>query len=63
MLVMLVKLEFRGDISGFEAINAKIYTENMNEELYYDVLHNEVKQFVRKTPAQGKMVFQQGLAP
>ena len=63
MLAMLVKLEFRGGISGFEAINAKIYTENMNEELYYDVLHNEVKQFVRKAPAQGKMIFQQNLAP
>ena len=34
----------------------------MNGELCYDVLQNEVKQFLAKTPAQGKIVFQQDLA-
>ena len=32
------KVGFRGGISGFETINAKIYTKNMNGELYCDVL-------------------------
>ena len=32
-------------------------------KLYCDVLQNEVKQFLAKTPAQGKMVFQQDLSP
>ena len=50
-----------GIISGFGATDAKIYTENMNGELYCDVLQNEVRQFLAKTPAQGKMVFQQDL--
>ena len=31
------------DISGFGTTNAKIYTENMHGELYYDVLQNEMK--------------------
>ena len=35
----------------------------MNGEFYCDVLQNEVKQFLAKTPAQGKMVFQQDLSP
>ena len=51
------------DIFGFRATNAKIYTENMNGGLYCNVLQGEVKQFLAKTPAQGKMVFQQHLAP
>ena len=33
----------------------------MNGELNCDVLRNEAKQFLAKIPAQGKMVFQQGL--
>ena len=35
----------------------------MNGELYCYVLHNEVKQFLAKIPAQGKMLFQQDLVP
>ena len=50
-------------ISGFGATNTKIYTENMNGELYRDVLQNEMKQFLAKHPVQGKMVFQQDLVP
>ena len=50
-------------ISGFGTTNAKIYTENINVQLYCNVLQNEVKQFLAKTPATAKMIFQQGLAP
>ena len=57
------KVGICGGISGFEATNAKIYIENMNGELYYNVLQSEVKQFLAKTPAQGRMIFQQDLTP
>ena len=50
-------------ISDFRATSAKVYTENMNRKLCCDVLRKEVKQFSAKTPAQGKMVFEQVLAP
>ena len=43
--------------------NAKIYTENMNGELYCDVLQNGVKQFLAKILVQEKMVFEQDLTP
>ena len=59
--MMVEKLRF-GGICGFGATNMKIYTENMNGELYCNVLKNEVKQFLAKTPLQRKMVFQQDLA-
>ena len=55
------KVGIWGGISGFGTTNAKIYTENMNGELYCDVLQNEMQQFLAKIPAQGKMVFQQDL--
>ena len=48
---------------GFLAIDAKIYTENMNGELYCDVLQNVVKQFLAKVPTQRKILFEQDLAP
>ena len=35
----------------------------MNGELYYDVLQNEMKQFLAKLPTQGKMMFEQDLTP
>ena len=35
----------------------------MNGELYCDVLQDEVKQFLAKIWAQGKMMLQQDLAP
>ena len=40
-----------------------IYTENMNGQLHCDILQNEVKQFLAKTPATAKMIFRQDLAP
>ena len=46
--------------SGFGTTNARIYTENINGQLYCDVLQNEIKQ---KTSATAKMIFQQDLAP
>ena len=60
---MVGKARILGGISNFGTINAKIYTENMNGELYCDVLQNEVKQVLAKIPAHGKIVFQQDLAP
>ena len=65
---MLTTNENSGDggkvgISDFSTTNARIYTENINGQLYFDVLQNEVKQFLAKTPATAKMIFQQDLAP
>ena len=57
------KVGIWGAISDFGTTNARIYTENMNGHLYCDVLQNEVKQFLAKTPATTKMLFQQDLAP
>ena len=59
---MVEELEFRGDISGVGQTNAKIYIENMNDELGCDVLQNEVKQFLERTPAQEKMALEQDSA-
>ena len=42
------KVRIWGGISGFGTTNANIYTENMNGELYCDVLQNEVKQILAK---------------
>ena len=51
------KVGICGGISDFGATNAKIYFGSMNGELCCNVLQNEVKQFLAKTPAQGKVVF------
>ena len=48
------KARIWGDISSFGATNAKIYTESMNEELDFDVLQNEVKQFLAKLQRKRK---------
>ena len=39
------KVGIWGAISGFDTTNARIYSENMNGQLYCDVLQNEIKQF------------------
>ena len=57
------KVGIWGGISDFGTTNAKIYTENMNGELYCDVIQNEAEQFLAKIPAQEKMVFQEDSAP
>ena len=57
------KIGIWAGILGFGTTNAKTYTENMNEELYCDVLQNDVKQFLAKIVAQRKMVFEQDLVP
>ena len=56
------KGEIWGGILGFGTTNEKIYTENMNGELYCDVLQDKVKQYLPKIPMKEKMVFQQDLA-
>ncbi|CAF3183212.1 unnamed protein product [Rotaria socialis] len=57
------KVGIWGGISDVCTTNTRIYTENMNGQLYCDVLQKEVKQFLAKTPTTAKMVFQQDLAP
>ena len=42
------KVGIWGGISGLGTKNATIYTGNMNEQLYYDVLQNKVKEFLAK---------------
>ncbi|CAF1534459.1 unnamed protein product [Adineta ricciae] len=57
------KVGIWGGISGFGTTSAKIYTQNMNGQLYCDVLQNQVKQSMAKIPKNIKMIFQQDLAP
>ena len=57
------KVGIWGGISGFGTTNARIYTDNINGQLYCDALQNEIKQFLAKTPATAKMIFQQDLSP
>lgn len=48
-----------GGISGFDATPARIYDENMNGNLYCDVLQHELKQYINKIPKKNQFVFQQ----
>ena len=52
-----------GGISGLCTTKARIYNENINGQLYYDVLQNEVTEFLAKSQASPKMIFQQNLVP
>ena len=61
--LIVEKLEFWEVLLALERPMRRFIHENMNGELYCDVLQNEVKQYLAKTSAQGKMVFQQDLAP
>ena len=56
-------MEIWGCISGFGTTTAKVYTEDMNGQLYCDVLETELKRFMAKFPKKTKMVYQQDLAP
>ena len=53
----------RGNISDFGTTTAKIYTENINSQLYCDVLEAELKCSMAKFSKKTKMVCQEGLTP
>ena len=57
------KLGVWGGISGFGTTATKIYSENMNGNLYCDVLEHELKQSMRKISTKHRLTFQQDLAP
>ena len=42
----VTKLVFGGEISGLDITNRRIYIENINGQLYCDVLQNGVKAFL-----------------
>ena len=50
-------------ISGFGITAAKIYTDNMNGQLYCDILQMELKHSLKKIRKQTKVIYQQDLAP
>lgn len=50
-----------GGISGFDTTPVRIYDENMNGNLYCDVLQHELKQYINKIPKKNQFVFQQDL--
>ena len=50
-----------GGISGFGTTTAKICTENINGQLYCDVLETELKRFVAKFPKKTKLIYQEDL--
>ena len=60
---MAGRSEFGGGISGFGTTAAKIYTDNMNGQLYCDILQMELKHSLKQIPKQIKVIYQQGLAP
>ena len=45
-------------MSGFGTMTDKVYTENINEELYCYILETELKRFIAKFPTKTKMVYQ-----
>ena len=53
----------KGGISGFGTTAAKIYTDNINGQLYCDILQMELKHSLKKIPKQTKVIYQQDLAP
>lgn len=57
------KLGVWGGICGFGKTTAKIYDENMNGNLYCDVLKQELKEFMNKFPKNNRPMFQHDLAP
>ncbi|CAF1597481.1 unnamed protein product [Adineta ricciae] len=57
------KVGIWGGISGNGITVAKIYTENMNSNLYCDVLQHELKQSIQKIRKKNKIIFQQDFAP
>ncbi|CAF1019607.1 unnamed protein product, partial [Didymodactylos carnosus] len=52
-----------GGISRFGTTAAKIYTQNMNGQLYCDVLQKELQQSMTKILKKTEIIFQQDLAP
>ena len=50
-------------ISGFSIASIKLYTENMDSNLYCSLLQNELKQSMAKISNKTKIIFQQELAP
>lgn len=52
-----------GGISGFGVTDIKLYTENMNGNLYCDVLQHQLKSSMARIPKNTKVFFQHDLAP
>ena len=57
------KVGIWGGISGFGITAAKIYTDNMNGQLYCDILQMELKHSLKKIPKLTKIIYQQDLVP
>ena len=51
------------DISDFGTTIGKVYMENINRQLYCDVLETELKRSMAKFLKKTKMVFQEDLVP
>ena len=57
------KVGIWGGISGFRTTAAKIYTDNMNGQLYCDILQMKLKHSLKKIPKLTKVIYQQDLVP
>ena len=55
--VVLTIVGIWGDTSGFGTTTAKIYTENINGQLYCDVLETYLKRSMAKVPKRTKMIY------
>ena len=57
------KVGIWGGISGLGMTTVKIYTENMNGNLYCDVLEHQLMPSIKQMPKKNEVFFQQDLAP
>ena len=57
------KLGIWGGISGQGTTEARVFDENMDGQLYCDVLNNELKRSMAKLQDKHKIIYQQDLAP
>ena len=57
------KLGIWAGISGQGPTEARIFDENMDGKKYCDVLNHELKRSIAKLPDEGKIIYQQDLAP
>ncbi len=57
------KVGIRGGISGFGTTDMRIYSGNVNGQLYCEILQKELKHSLAKIPEKVKMIFEPDRAP
>lgn len=57
------KLGIWGAISIWDTVPARIYSINMNSDMYIDVLRNESNGYINKNKNKNEIIYQHDLAP